>query len=93
MDKSFLDQYKKIYGAILLFPYTKESQERSIELFQMDPSSIPGLTFVPQVCVLFGFHGAGEGQFVWYDGNSARPAQHQRQRHRRFPDFRLQGLF
>ena len=55
MDKSFLDQYKKIYGAILLFPYTKESQERSIELFQMDPSSIPGLTFVPQVCFFFGF--------------------------------------
>lgn len=49
VDESFLAQFKKIYGAILLFPYTQKHKERCLELFQMDPSAIPGLTFVPQV--------------------------------------------
>ena len=49
VEEDFLSQYEKIYGAILLFPYTKKYVERSKELFQLDPSSLPGLTFVPQV--------------------------------------------
>lgn len=49
MDVEYLQQFKKIYGAILLFPYTKEHKQHTMELFQMDPSSIEGLTFIPQV--------------------------------------------
>lgn len=49
MDVEYLQQFKKIYGAILLFPYTKEHKQHTMELFQMDPSSIEGLTYIPQV--------------------------------------------
>lgn len=49
MDVDYLQKYKKIYGAILLFPYTEKYKENSLKLFQLDPSSVEGLTFIPQV--------------------------------------------
>ena len=49
MDVDYLQKYKKIYGAILLFPYTEKHKENSLKLFQLDPSSVEGLTFIPQV--------------------------------------------
>ena len=49
MDEDSLTPFEKIYGAILLFPYTPKYIERSKELFQLDPSSQPGLSFIPQV--------------------------------------------
>ena len=49
VDRESLDRFKKIYGAILLFPYTKKHKERASDLCQLDPSAIHGLTFVPQL--------------------------------------------
>lgn len=51
MDVEYLQKFEKIYGAILLFPYTKEHKEHTLELFQLDPSSIEGLTYIPQVWI------------------------------------------
>lgn len=49
MDVDYLQKYEKIYGAILLFPYTEKHKEHTLELFQLEPSSIEGLTYIPQV--------------------------------------------
>lgn len=49
IEESFLQQYEKIYAAILLFPYSEKHVKRMQELFQLEPSAIPELLFVPQV--------------------------------------------
>ena len=56
IEESFLQEYERIYGAILLFPYSEKHVKRTQELFQLEPSAIPELLFVTQVMDLVCIH-------------------------------------